>query len=152
MTVLIFFLAALAIVLLIQGAVTMVAAWIVTGRRPALAAVIKAILLSVLAYVITLVISAFQLDQLQALGLPWPLLLLAVLILPLLISCWVFARCLDINLLQAFATNLLTGAAFMALSYFSTPYLPMDRLQPGSGTQFTAWPLPHSPATGAWKA
>lgn len=145
-----FVVAIFAVMLLIQGAITMMAAWIVTGQRPELGDVIKAIILSVVAYVITLVLFVYQFGQLSTLGLPLPLLILGVLFLPLLISCWVFARCLDINLLQAFATNLLTTALFVAISYFSTPYLPADSLRPleklrkDKATQFTVAPHSHS--------
>ena len=57
MTALIAFVIGLAVVLLIQGTVTLAAAWIVTGRRPALGDVIKAILLSVVAYIVVMFLS-----------------------------------------------------------------------------------------------
>lgn len=122
-----FLLIAIAILIgliVIQGTITMLAAWGITGRRPPLGSVIKALFLSGIAYLIAVVLMAFQVKHLQGFGLPMPLVLLIVVAVPLLLSCWVFADCLDINMLQAFAINLLMGAIYIALAIFSTPYVP----------------------------
>lgn len=127
-------------VIVIQGTITMLAAWGITGRRPRLGSVIKALFLSGIAYIIVAVLMAFQSKHLQGLGLPMPLVLLIVVAVPLLISCWVFADCLDINMLQALAINLLVGAIYIALAIFSAPYVPP--MQSGlPKTQFTQIPV-----------
>jgi hypothetical protein len=138
-----FLLSAIAIcigIIVIQGTITMLAAWGITSRRPPLGGVIKAIFLSGIAYIIAAVLMAFQSKHLQGLGLPMPLVLLIVAAVPLLLSCWVFADCLDINMLQAFAINVLVGAIYIVLAFFSAPYLPP--LQNGlPKTQLTHTPL-----------
>jgi hypothetical protein len=136
MTMLLVLLAALIGVIVLQGTITMLAAWGITGRRPGLGAVIKALLLSGISYCIAAVLMTFQAQHLGKMGLPLPLVMLIVVMVPLLISCWVFANCLDINLLQAFAINLLVGAIYIMLALASTPYVPQIRssLPP---TQFT---------------
>ncbi len=127
-------------IIVIQGTITMLAAWGITGRRPGLGAVIKALFLSGIAYIIAAILMAFQAKHLQGFGLPMPLVLLIVVALPLLISCWVFADCLDINLLQAFAINLLVGAIYIAVAIFSAPYVPP--MQNGlPKTQLTQMPV-----------
>ncbi|MDQ8036442.1 MAG: hypothetical protein REI12_03410 [Pedobacter sp.] len=136
MSFLLVFIAILIGVIVIQATITMLAAWGITGRRPTLGSVIKALFLSGIAYLITAVLMAFQAKHLQSFGLPMPLVLTIVVMLPLLISCWVFADCLDVNMLQAFAINLLVGAIYIGLAIFSAPYVPP--MQNGlPKTQFT---------------
>lgn len=124
MSFLLVFIAILIGIIVIQATITMLAAWGITGRRPRLGAVIKALFLSGIAYLIAAVLMSFQTKYLQGFGLPMPLVLAIVVMVPLLISCWVFADCLDINMLQAFAINLMVGAIYIGLAIFSAPYVP----------------------------
>lgn len=142
MTILLVLIAVLIGVIVLQGTITMLATWGITGHRPGLGAVIKALFLSGIAYIIAAVLMAFQAKHLGNMGLPLPLVMLVVVMVPLLLSCWVFADCLDINLLQAFAINLLVGAIYILLAIASASYVPADMRAQIPHTQFTQTTTP----------
>lgn len=142
MTILLVLIAILIGVIVLQGTITMLAAWGITGNRPPLGSVIKALFLSGIAYIIAAVLMAFQAKHLGNMGLPLPLVMLVVVMVPLLLSCWVFADCLDINLLQAFAINLLVGAIYILLAIASAAYVPADMRARIPHTQFTQTTTP----------
>jgi hypothetical protein len=114
----------IALALLIQGVITMLATWLIIGGRPALGQVIKANVLSWLTYLVIVLTLLFKWQVLVGLGVPlWLLLPLAGLLL-LILPCWIFADCLGINLLQAMAISLLVMAINTAISIAIDAYLP----------------------------
>lgn len=117
-------LAILAIALLIQGVITLLATWVVTGDRPALGAVIRAILLAGLTYAVAIITVLFQLRWLESLDVPLIALVAVIVLLPLLASAWIFARCLKLTLLQAVAIVLLVNAVNIGIGLLSQDWLP----------------------------
>lgn len=144
---LLIFAAVLAVALLIQGVITLLAAWLITGERPGLGQVIKANVFSAIAYVVVFIVLFFQWAVLLQLGIPVPLLLLGSALLILVVPCWIFANCLNINLLQAFAILLLCGAVNIGLSMLSQPYLPAMQGLPGTHATTTLTQLPSHDAS-----
>lgn len=116
--------AILALALLFQGVITLLATWLVTGRRPLLGSVIKALLLAGLAYGVAIIIVLFQFSWLEAQDIPLLLLVAIIILLPVLVSVWIFARCLDITLLQAVVIVLLVNALNIGLGLLSRPWIP----------------------------
>lgn len=133
MTFLLTALAWLAAALVLQAGLTALAAWMVSGRRPTLGSVIRALLLSGLSYGASLLLLMVLGPSLQALGLPVPALLLLTLLLPLLLSCWVLARVLGISVGQALATLVLTAVLFLLLGLLLAVFWPQSLPEAGLG-------------------
>lgn len=133
MSAIFFFLAVLvgviAVALLVQGVVTLLVAWLVTGNRPALGTVIRANVLSGIAYVLAIILVVFQLRWLESLPIPFEMLMMIIILLPLLISAWVFARHLNLTLMQGLAIVVVVNVLNFGLglaSYTWIPDMPRD--------------------------
>lgn len=125
MATLLIFLLFLAVYLVILGTVTMLVAWLISGHRASIWSAIKANIFWVITLILMIIGASQSIDALRA-QLPWqvmlPLSAIFIILGAIVIPCWVFARHLEINTLQAFAVLLLlsvissvTGAILGAL-------------------------------------
>lgn len=139
---LLLFLLFLTIYLTVLGTVTMLLAWLISGHRTTVWNAIKANIF----WVITLAFTTYgasssinaighghQLPLFVLLALGATLFILGFIVIP----CWVFARYLEINTLQAFAVLLLLSVLSSILGIVADSRLPADMRARIPHTQFT---------------
>jgi hypothetical protein len=116
--------AIVAFVLMIQGVVTQLAAWLVTGKRPELAQVVRANVLSGIAGALALLVMLFQIPWLQSLMLPFSGLVALMIVVPLLVTSWVFAQTLKIKFFHAATIIALVNLLNLGIGFLSKPLVP----------------------------
>lgn len=116
--------AVIAFMLAIQGVVTQLATWLVTGSRPALATVVRANLLAGIGFIAALIFMLFFLPFLLAADDYSLLILCAMIAIPLVIMVWIFADILDISIVQAIMVVVLVNIVNMGVAWMATPFVP----------------------------